>query len=551
MDLISQGTDPDLPSARPSPLLESDPPIARAPISAGWRAAVVIALVIGVAARFATWSHLWFDEALTVNIARLPLGEIHEALRHDGAPPLYYVVLHAWMVVFGDSNLAVRMLPGLFGLAALPLTFLAARRIGGRRVAWAATLLMASGPFAIRYATESRMYSMVMVLVLLALLAVLALLEGGGRRHQVALALLTTAILLSHYWSLYLLAVSVAALAWLARSGRDPNAVAGLRDPNAVAGHAVAGARRSLVAIFAGCVLFLPWAPTFLYQLAHTGTPWGRPGNLRSMFDTVTHFAGGYWDPGIALGLMYFGLIGLALFGWAVEGRGRRVLLDFHPRSPGKWLTTVAFGTLAVAIVAGQVGRSAFAVRYAAVLYPLFVILVALGTNAIADQRVFHGVLAVAVVLGFWANIPNVVGDRTSAGRVASAINAGARAGDVIAYCPDQLGPSVSREIRTEGLIQLTFPSATGPELVDWVDYERFSRAGRTQPFAQMLSERAGPANDVWLVWAPGYRTFGTKCSNLVERLDDIRPDNTRVITVSTKYFERPGLVRFRPAAAS
>jgi len=495
----------------------------------------MIALAVGVIVRFTTWSHLWLDEALTVNIARLPLNDIGEALRHDGAPPMYYVILHAWMVVFGDSTLAVRILPGLFGLAALPLTFVAARRIGGRRVAWAATLLLASGPFAIRYATESRMYSMVMVLVLLALLAVLALLEGGGRRAQVALALLTTSILLSHYWSLYLLVVSFATLGWLARTGRDAVAVE--------------GARKSLAAIVAGCVLFLPWAPTFLYQLTHTGTPWGRPGNLRSMFDTVTHFAGGYWDPGIALGLMYFGLIGLALFGWAVEGR--RVLLDFHPRSPGKWLLTVAFGTLAVAIVAGQVGRSAFAVRYAAVLYPLVVILVALGTNAIADQRVFHGVLAVAVVLGFWATIPNVIGNRTSAGRVASAINAGARPGDVVAYCPDQMGPSVSREIRTEGLIHVTFPRATGPELVDWVDYERFSRAARTQPFAQMLSERAGPANDVWLVWAPGYRTFGTKCSNLVEQLDDIRPDNTRLITVSTKYFERPGLLRFRPDTAA
>ena len=535
MDLTFRGTDPDLPEARQSPLFESDPPVARNPVSTGWKVAAAIVLAIGVVVRFTTWSHLWLDEALTVNIARLPLGELPEALRHDGAPPLYYVVLHAWMVVFGASNLAVRVLPGLFGVGALPLTYLAARRIGGRRVAWAATLLMASGPFAIRYSTEARMYSMVIVLVLLALLAVLALLEGGGWRHQVALGLLTTAILLSHYWALYLLAVSLAALAWLA--GRGVDAVART------------GAKRSLVAIVGGCVLFLPWAPTFLYQLAHTGTPWGRPGNLRSMFDTVTHFAGGYWDPGIALGLMYFGLIGLALFGWSVEGR--RVLLDFHPRSPGKWLTTVAFGTLGVAVIAGQIGRAAFAVRYAAVLYPLFIILVALGTNAIADPKVFNGVLAVAVMLGFWATIPNVVGDRTSAARVASAINAGAKPGDVVAYCPDQIGPSVNREIRADGLIHLTFPRATGPELVDWVDYEKFSRPAKTAPFAQMLSDRAGPAHDVWLVWAPGYRTFGNKCSKLIEDLDDIRPDNTRVVEVSTKNFERPGLVRFRPPSAA
>ena len=53
---------------------------------------------------------LWLDEALSVNIARLPLGDIPGALRHDGAPPLYYVLLHLWMRVFGTGDGAVRAL---------------------------------------------------------------------------------------------------------------------------------------------------------------------------------------------------------------------------------------------------------------------------------------------------------------------------------------------------------------------------------------------------------------------------------------------------------
>jgi hypothetical protein len=61
-----------------------------------------------------------------------------------------------------------------------------------------------------------------------------------------------------------------------------------------------------------------------------------------------------------------------------------------------------------------------------------------------------------------------------------------------------------------------------------------------------MLLARAGPDHDLWLVWAPSYRTFGTKCQNLIERLEAARPDNRRVVKVSTKYVERPGLVRFR-----
>ena len=53
---------------------------------------------------------LWLDETLSVNIARLPLTKIPQALSHDGAPPLYYVLLHFWIRVFGDGDVAVRAL---------------------------------------------------------------------------------------------------------------------------------------------------------------------------------------------------------------------------------------------------------------------------------------------------------------------------------------------------------------------------------------------------------------------------------------------------------
>ena len=66
----------------------------------------------GIVLRFWTRSALWLDEALTVDIARLPLHEIPEALKHDGAPPLYYYLLHFWISLFGQSNVAVRSLSG-------------------------------------------------------------------------------------------------------------------------------------------------------------------------------------------------------------------------------------------------------------------------------------------------------------------------------------------------------------------------------------------------------------------------------------------------------
>lgn len=497
------------------------------------RVATGSALVLAVVVRFATVSPLWLDEAQTVAIAKLALGDIAEGLRHDGAPPLFYFLLHGWIGVFGDGDLAVRFLPGLFGVACLPLVWLAGRRLGGSTVAWSALLLLAASPFAVRYATEARQYSMVMALVLIGYLALTELLERpASTRAAVGVAATTGALLLSHYWAIYLLFVVGVSLLVVVRRAPGDSTIR-------------VGARKGLVAMAAGSVAFLPWVPSFLYQLSHTGTPWGAPGRLRSTIDTVFHFSGGYWDPGLLLGMITYVLMALALVGRAVDGR--RVELDLRTRPGGRHLAVVGFGTLAVAVLATVIGRSAFAVRYAAVMFPMVVLLAALGTRVLLDRRVRHGVLAVAVVSGFWAIAPNVFGDRTSAARVAAALAAGVQPGDVVGYCPDQLGPSVSRLLPEDFAgTQLTFPRATPPPIVDWVDYAEVNEAADPAAFAQLLLDRAGSTGTVWMVWAPGYRTFEDKCQGILGNLDLARRNNTRPVKLP-KNFEKPGLIRFLP----
>src|ERR1700677_2484523 len=90
---------------------------ARRPVPTGLCIAGALVVVAGVALRFWTPSALWLDEAISVNIAKLPLRQIPQALSHDGAPPLYYVVLHYWMLIFGQGDVAVRALSGVVSVA--------------------------------------------------------------------------------------------------------------------------------------------------------------------------------------------------------------------------------------------------------------------------------------------------------------------------------------------------------------------------------------------------------------------------------------------------
>ena len=163
--------------------------------------------------RFVQRSPLWLDEALSVNIARLPLGDLFEALRHDGHPPLYYVLLHGWMEVVGEGDFAVRALSGIFAVASLPLAWIAGRRLAGPAGARWALVVVALSPYCVRYATEARMYSLVMLLVLAGYLVLSDALDRAPAWRLAALALISGLLLLSHYWSFYLLAATGLVLA--------------------------------------------------------------------------------------------------------------------------------------------------------------------------------------------------------------------------------------------------------------------------------------------------------------------------------------------------
>ena len=523
--------------ADPEPADPEGPPFSRATVVA-IGIGVVLALVIGLVLRFWTRSDLWLDEALTVDIARLPVHEIPGYLKRDGAPPLFYVLLHFWMGLFGTSDLAVRSLPGVFGVATVPLAFFAGRRLGGRTAAWAAMLLVATSPFAVRYDTETRMYSLVAFLTVAGFLALDRALRSPRIGNLVAVAAVSGLLLYSHYWSVYLLATVLVWLAFQAWRGRP----AWRR-----------GARAALVATVVGCLTFLPWVPTFLYQSKHTGTPWSTPANFAAMVNAVASFAGGSTSQGRALALLFFALTGLGLFGLATNRL--HIDLDIRTRPTGRPLAIVVAGTLAAAIVGGFVSNSAFDARYASVVFVPLILLVSLGLTVFRDRHVRVAILALAMVLGVAASLPNIWTNRTQAGEVAAAIAATAKPGDVIAYCPDQLGPAVNRLLPAGRYPQVTFPRGTGPAFVNWVDYAQAVKAASPVTFAEHVEALAAGGHQIYVVWAPGYQAFGVSCEGVVQTLQGaLDPKGNPayhstglVVGNDTEFYQPMYLVRLTP----
>ena len=492
-----------------------------------WRSAAPVALALvvalGVAARLHSPSPLWLDEALSVGIARRPVPELLQALRRDGSPPLYYLLLHAWTGAFGTSDTAVRALSAVFSLACLPLVWLTGRRLGGRCTADAALLVLAVSPFAVRYATEARMYALVQLLVAAGLLALLRALERPSLARLAPVALVSGLLALTHYWALFALAVAAGVLALLAR--RDGDRAAG----------------RTLAALVVGGLLFVPWLPAFAFQLAHTGAPWAAPAHLVDVYYSLTAWSGGGSGPAVLLTLVTLGLALLAVAGHAAPGA---VVLRRPLSRPALGLLAASVGPLLLGLVVAILVAGSFSPRYSSVSLVPGVLLVALGLRALPERGRWAAAALVAVC-GLYGSLA-LLGStsRTQAAVTAATLVPGLRAGDVVAYCPDQLGPAVSR-LLPPGTAQVVYPTLAPPQLVDWVDYAERSAAASPAAFARALDARAGGA--VWLVSGAGYRTLEGQCEQVREELEQLRGKG-RVLQEEDPHYDERQDVRRYPA---
>jgi mannosyltransferase len=185
----------------------------------------VLAAVVAAGAVLRFWGlggqSLWYDEWMTSEAAAR--GTLPELARHvahrEGTPPLYFGLVWMWVRLFGDSDVALRSISALVGVATVPVAYAIVRTLGGgRTVARVAALLVAVNPMLVWYAQEARAYSLVAFLGALSFLAFARLWSAGGRLaverrpDLVAWALLSALVVAVHYFALFLVVVEGVAL---------------------------------------------------------------------------------------------------------------------------------------------------------------------------------------------------------------------------------------------------------------------------------------------------------------------------------------------------
>lgn len=164
---------------------------------------------------------MWGDSAYSVYSANQTPLEILTNRVYDGHPPLYYELLHGWIVLGGSGELSVRLLSVCFGMAMVAVAFCLGRRLGGGRLGLATAALVALSPELVYYDRLIRMYAGLPCLALLATYLLLRYLREGGRRLLLAFGGVSLAGMYNHYYAILLAAAHAAWCGWLALRGRQ------------------------------------------------------------------------------------------------------------------------------------------------------------------------------------------------------------------------------------------------------------------------------------------------------------------------------------------
>ncbi len=172
-----------------------------------WAPALVPALLMLVMGRFRLRrpTHRWDENATWIASRRTPGQIVDLAGNFDGVITPYYMVMHFWTAVFGDSEFALRA-PSLLAVAAgVGVAGELGRRLFSPGVGLLGGLLLVAVPQLSRYAQDARAYGLAFLLATVATLLLYRAVQRPGWGRWIAYAVVVTLTGFAHMLALLVL----------------------------------------------------------------------------------------------------------------------------------------------------------------------------------------------------------------------------------------------------------------------------------------------------------------------------------------------------------
>jgi mannosyltransferase len=244
-----------------------------------------------------TKESIWFDEASSIYSAKRPLIDmLKDCVGWHRHPPLHFLFLKTWIILFGDGEFSVRLSSAIFGIASIPLIFIIGKQLISERVGIIASLLLSVSSYHIYYSQETRAYSLLVFFTLLSFIFFAKILKGNtsDKWQYFGYFIVNALLIYTHYFGLFVVA-SQLIFYFLQLKSLNINK------------------KYFWNAQIATGMMFLPWAAVFVgYQIPHSNG-WKQP-TFSSLIKTVEFFSGnGDLVVFICIFLMILSILGIIL----------------------------------------------------------------------------------------------------------------------------------------------------------------------------------------------------------------------------------------------
>lgn len=345
---------------------------------------VVLFLIIllGLGLRFFNINHpenIWTDEriAYSISVFNYPF-DFFEGIKTNCYAPLHYFYLKLWACVFRNSSLMQglsSLVPNLGGC--LVMYFVGKNyqtKDSSIKIGLFCALIAAISSFLIFFSQEVRIYSMIFFLSTLVLLYSIKVYEFPNKKNYWMLTLFSVLLILEHTFAFVFVIFNTFALIAFKQKQKK-----GKKDSDV------------LLPVLSGLILCLPLIP-FLFRLFARPTyfsQWWSPFSWSRIFfcftdlfspvlRNITHSPSSFYNQIVTNNIINVGFILFALIPSAIA----LILIiksNIESKRINKYLLCVFVSSFLTVLIATITGKISFLTKYLTELYPILILMAAIG----------------------------------------------------------------------------------------------------------------------------------------------------------------------------
>lgn len=163
---------------------------------------IILILLVGLILRLVNLNQsLWLDEAINAVFVRsLDLKSlIFNYSLSDFHPPLYHILMKGWVILFGSSEIALRMPSVILGVASIYVIYKIGKKLFDEKTALVAATLLATAPLHIYYSQEARMYMLASFFATVSVYFFISLIKEDKLKNWAGFIISTALLLYSDY----------------------------------------------------------------------------------------------------------------------------------------------------------------------------------------------------------------------------------------------------------------------------------------------------------------------------------------------------------------